>query len=132
MQIRSHITAHLHHYYDCRVEILGFTKAGHHNYCKENLSSKKYQVAIEFFQKYPIIDSLGYIPLRLINFLSPVQHDIQLPRIQTELIANAICLTIACNARKSVKVNVSILQDEEIQKIITSIAPFAYEMLKKE
>ena len=127
-----YITAHLHHYCDCRVEIMGFTKAGRHNYCKENLSSKKYQIAIEFFQKYPMIDNLGYIPLHLINFLSLVEHDIQLPRTQTELIGNAVCLTIACNTRKSVNINVSILQDEKIDKIITSIAPFAYKMLKKE
>ena len=128
-----YITEHLHHYCNCRVEIMGFTKASRHNYCKQNLSSeKKYQVAIEFFQKYPAIDSLCYTPLHLMNFLSLVEYDIQLPKTQTELVGNAVCLTIACNTRKSVNINIPILQDEEIVKIITSIAPFAYEMLIKE
>ena len=129
---KPYITSNLHQYCDCRVEIMGFTKADRLQYCNESLSSRKYQMAVKFLQNYPIIDSLCYIPLHLINFLSLVEYDVQLPKTQTELIGNSVCLTIACNKRKSANVGVPILQDKEIDKIITSMVSFAYEMLEKE
>ena len=125
---RPYITAHLHQYCDCRVEIMGFTNHGRLSYLKENLSVEKFQIVTEFLQKNLIIDSLYYIPLHLINFLSLVEYDTQLPKTQTELIGNTIRLTIAWNKnKKSRKWSVP-----EIDNIIASIAGFAYIMLDKE
>ena len=125
---RPYISAHLHQYCDCRVEIMGFTNHGHLSYLKENLSVEKFQIVTEFLQKNLIIDSLYYIPLHLINFLSLIEYDTQLPKTQTELIGNTIRLTIAWNKnKKSRKWSVP-----EIDNIIASIAGFAYIMLDKE
>ena len=130
---RPYITAHLHRYCDCRVEIMGFTKNDRLRHFEENLSYKEFQNVIEFLQKNPIIDSFCYIPLHLINFVSLVKYDIQLPKTQTELTGNTIRLTIARNKKKeSGKLSVSVLQDKGIDKIIASIAGFAYKMLDKE
>ena len=130
---RPYITAHLHRYCNCRVEIMGFTENDRLSYLKENLSVEKFQIVTEFLQKNPIIDSFCYIPLHLINFLSLVKYDIQLPKTQTELTGNTIRLTIARNKRKETgKLSVSVLQDKGIEKIIASIAGFAYKMLDKE
>ena len=133
---RPYITAHLHHYCNCRVEIMGFTENDRLSYFKENLSNKKFQMVTKFLQKHPIIDSFCYIPLHLINFLSLVKYDIELPETQTELTGNTIRLTIARNKRKdtntSEKLSVSVLLDEKIDNIIASVAGFAYKMLEKE
>ena len=133
---RPYITAHLHHYCNCRVEIMGFTENDRLSYFKENLSNKKFQMVTKFLQKHPIIDSFCYIPLHLINFLSLVKYDMELPETQTELTGNTIRLTIARNKRKdantSEKLSVSVLLDEKIDNIIASVAGFAYKMLEKE
>ena len=133
---RPYITAHLHKYCNCRVEIMGFTKNDRVSYFKENLLDKEFQMVTKFLQKHPIIDSFCYIPLHLINFLSLVKYDIELPKTQTELTGSTIRLTIARNKRKSTyeseKLSISVLQDKEIDKIIASVAGLAYKMLEKE
>ena len=118
---RPYIIAHLHQYCDCRVEIMGFTSNGRLSYCKENLSHEKFKMVTTFLHEHPIFDSYCYIPLHLINFLSLVEYDVQLPvpETQTELTGNTIRFTIAHNKRKSSeKLSFSILQDKEIDKII--------------
>ena len=133
---RPYITAHLHQHCDRRVEIMGFTKNDRLSNFKANLSEEKFQMVTTFLQKNPVIDSICYIPLHLINFLSLVEHDVQLPETQTELTGTIIRLTIACNKIKSNNESdnliVSVFQDKEIDKIIASIAGFAYSMLEKE
>ena len=132
---RPYITAHLHRYCDCRVEIMGFTENDRLSYFKENLSEEKFQKVTTFLQKYPIIDSFCYIPLHLINFLYLVKYDIPLPKTQTELTGNTVRLAIARNKRKYTnkleKLSVSVLQDSKIENIIASVAGFAYKMLEK-
>ena len=132
---RPYITAHLHQYCDCRVEIMGFTENNRLSYL-ESLPDEKFQIVTEFLQENPIIDSFCYNPLHFINFLALVEYDIELPKTQTELTGNTIHLTIARNKRKdtneSEKLSVSVLQDSKIENIIASVAGFAYKMMEKE
>ena len=129
---RPYISSQIYQYCDCRIEILGFSKGDRHSYLQESLSSEKFEVVTEIFQRSSIIDHLCFIPINLINFLSLVEYDdVQLPKTQTELTACAIYLTIAHNKRKFTNESLH-PQDKEIDKIIASIAPFAYKMLEKE
>ena len=129
---RPYITSHIVQYCDCKIEILGFAKDDRLCYLQENLSSETCKSVTEVIQNNSIIDNLCYIPINLMNFLSLVEYnDIQLPKTQTELTASAIHLTIVHSKRKFTNESLH-PQDEEIDKIIASIAPFAYEMLGKE
>ena len=107
---------------DCRVEIMEFTNNDRLSYCKENLSYEKFKMVTTFLHEHPIFDSYCYIPLHLINFLSLVECDVQLPvpETQTELTGNTIRLTIAHNRKSSEKLSFSILQDKEIAHCIYS------------
>ena len=100
---RPYITAHLHRYCDCRVEIMGFTENDRRSYFRENLSDEKFHMVTTFLQKNPIIDSFCYIPLHFINFLALVEYDVQLPETQTELTGKTIRLTVARNKIKCTK-----------------------------
>ena len=129
---RPYITAHLHQYCDCRVEIIGFTESDRRSYFKESLPDEKFQMITKFLQENLVVDSFCYIPLHFINFLSLVEYDIELPKTLTELTGSTIRLTVARNKRYTKKLSVSVLQDKEIDKIIAPVAGFAYEMLEKE
>ena len=133
---RPYITAHLHQYCDCRVEIMGFTKDDRHEYFEKHLPSEKLNTVTDFLEKHLIIDSLCYIPLNLVSFLSLVEYDISLPKTQTELTSYTVHLTVARNISKEgnyVNTNKkAMFEDRQISKIITDIASFAYRMLDKE
>ena len=136
---RPYITAHLHQLCNCRVEIMGFTNNDRLKYFEENLSPELLKFVTKFLQKHLIIDSLCYIPLNLMSFLKLVeypnyQNEDSLPKTQTKLTEHTIHLTILHNlARKGKKVSTTTsLQDEEIKRIIISLARFAYKMLNKE
>ena len=134
---RPYITACLHRYCDCRVEIMGFTDTDRHDYFKENLSPEQFSIVTEFLQEHLIIDSLCYIPLNLMSFLKLVEHTKnkdELPKTQTKLTEHTVRLTIARNMEKKGKfvTATSSFQDKEINKIIKSLASFAYKMLDKE
>ena len=129
---RPNITVHLHQYCDCRAEILGFTKDDRLSYFKKNLLPENFNKVTEFLQNNVFIDSLCYIPINLVNFLSLAEYnDIQLPKTQTELTGNTIRLTIARNKSKLTNkiLDVSVFRDKEIDKTFTSLASFAYQML---
>ena len=126
---RPYITAHLHKYCDCRVEIMGLTKDDRYSYFRQNLSSEKLNTVTYFLEKHLIIDSLCYIPLNLVNFLSLVKCDKPLPKTQTELTRRTVRLTVARNIDTK---RDSTFEDREISNIITYIASFAYTMLDKE
>ena len=131
---KPYFTACLHQYCDCRVEILGFTKADRLVYFRENLSSDNFQIVAKFLQANTIIDRLCCIPLFLINFVSLVQHNMPFPKSLTELMGYAIRLIVAFNKSKVLKDHPSVLisQDKDIDQIIASIASFAFEMLDEE
>ena len=136
---RSYITAHLHRLCNCRVEIMGFTDNDRLEYFKKNLSPELFKFVIKFLQEHLIIDSLCYIPLNLMSFLTLVEHPNHqnkdwLPKTQTKLTEHTIRLTIAHNlAKKGIKVSATTgLQDEAIKRIIKSLAPIAYKMLDNE
>ena len=129
-----YVTACLHQYCDCRVEILGLTKVDRLNYFRENLSNEKFQVVTKFLQANTIIDRTFYTPLCLINFISLVKYNIPFPKTLTELTGNTIRLIITLNKQKVMKdhLDVSISRDEEVDKIVALMSSFAYEMLDKE
>ena len=132
---RLYITSHIRHYFDCKIEILGFTKDDCLSYLQESLSSEKLKLVTEIFQSSSIINDLCYIPINLMNFLFLVEYDhVQLPKTQTELTAYAIYLIIEHNKRKFTdeSLHVSIFQNMEIDNIIVSVAPFTYKMLERE
>ena len=134
---RPYITAHLHQHCTCRVEIMGFTNSDRLKYFKENLSSEQFIFVTEFLQEHLIIDSLCYIPLNLMSFLKLVENTKnkdELPKTQTKLTEYTIRLTIARNKekKKEIVATNSSFQDKEIEKIIKSLASFAYKMLDKE
>ena len=136
---RPYITVHLHQYCNCRIEIVGFTKDDRHTYFRENLSSKELAIVTNYLEKHFVIDSLCYIPLNLVSFLTLVEHDIddteKLPKTQTELTGYTVHLTVARNKDKEEKFmnasHTSVFKDIEIEKIITDIASIAYAMLEK-
>ena len=133
---RPYITAHLHKYCNCRIEIMGLTKKDRYSYFKENLSSEKLNTVTYFLKKHLIIDSLCYIPLNLVSFLSLVEYDIPLPKTQTELTSHTVHLTVARNIDGKGECfdakRISMFEDREISNIIMYIASFAYTMLDKE
>ena len=124
---RPYVTAHLHHYCNSRVEIMGFTESDRDSYFKNNLSEKQFHQVTDFLQKNLIINSLCYIPVNLINFLSLVEHDKPLPKTQTELTDRSIRFIIARNKKRAIN------HDENTNtEIDKSIAKFAFDMLQKE
>ena len=137
---RPYITVHLHQYCDCRIEIVGFTKDDRHTYFRENLSSKKLAIVTNFLEKHFVIDSLCYIPLNLVSFLTLVEYYIddieKLPKTQTELTGYTVHHTVARNKDKEEKFmnarKTSVFKDREIEEIIAHIAFIAHAMLEKE
>ena len=133
---RPHITVYLHQYCNCRIEIMGFTKENRLSCLRDNLSRQELKAVNKFFKDNLVIDSLCYIPINLINFLSLVKYKEELPKTQTELTERTIRLTIAKNIIKKKKgvatKRIPDLKDEEIDITIKSIANFAYTMLEKQ
>ena len=134
---RPYISACFHHYCNCRVEIMGFTNNDRLEYFRKNLSPELFIFVTGFLQEHLIIDSLCYILLNLMSFLKLVEYTNdkdELPKTQTQLTEYTIRLTIARNKEKKEEIVAtnSSLQNKKIEKVIKSLAPFAYKMLNNE
>ena len=132
---RPHITVHLHQYCNCRIEIMGFTKENRLSFLRDNLSPKELEIVNNFFKDNLVIDSLCYIPINLVSFVSLVKCDEKLPKTLTKLTERTIRLTIATNIDRRnncTSARITALDDEKVDKTIKSIACFAHTMLEKQ
>ena len=90
---------------------------------------KIYQVKIkhcnQFLEKHLNVDSICYIPLSLVSFLSLVEHDAELPKTQAELTGNTVRLTVTHNKdtkEQSIEARrISIFEDKDIDKSYETI-----------
>ena len=133
---RSHITADLLQYCNYRVEIFGFTEADRSSYLKKCLSPQQYDNVSKYLQQHPIIDSLCYIPLNMVNFTILAENNESLPTTQSELAEKSIKLIITRHNEKHKSAqkmySTSDQQEEHESNIKSRLAKLAYKMIKQE
>ena len=132
---RPYITANLHQYCQCRVEVMGLTEHARHAHLKENLSDDEFTYVMSTLKDNLVIDSLCYIPLNLAVIIEMAKRKSKIPKTQTELTKYSICCTITHDINKgnlSANTSVVSLEDEGIRNTISCLATFAYNMIEKE
>ena len=119
---RPHATVELQKCVSYRVEILGFTDDKRRQFVEENLKENPNDLK-DYLQKHPTIDTLCYIPLNMSILLflfhekQRLGDDYPLPDTQTELIKQAITMTILRNLEK--------LEVPELQEDLKNL-PYLY------
>ena len=132
---RPYITVGLHHFCDCKIEILGISEDDRYNFLiKNNVSDEDGNKVKEFLQNNIIMNSLCYIPFNLAILLRLVAEKKELPKTQTELIKKSIDITIRYHIKKDS--NQSDVKNHDLIKctknIVDSLSVFAYMMAEKE
>ena len=135
---RPHVSAHLHRWFDRRIDILGFTKEDRQSYISSSLEQRKECIAplINYLDSHLTISSLCFIPFNMTMLLWLYKQGIVLPNSSTELYNYFICHTIRHHlAKHSVIPNGNILDlndfEEPYKNVIQQLAILSYEALNK-
>ena len=135
---RPHVTAHLHQWFDRRIDILGFTKEDRQNYISSSLKQTKEGIAplIKYLDNHLTISSLCFIPFNMTMLLWLYKQGVVLPNSSTELYNYFICHTIRHHLTKHgifVSDNILDLNDfeEPYKNVIQQLAILSYEALNK-
>jgi len=103
---RPHATVDLQMHISYRVEVIGFTKENRQKFVQENLMQKDAEELENYLKSHIVIDTLCHIPLNLsiILFLFKEKlksgNNLLLPTTQTELIKNAVEMTVLHNLQR--------------------------------
>ena len=103
---RPNVSACLHNFADCRVEVLGFTKEDRKEYIYRSLMNEKSIKVIEqYLEANPFIDSLCYIPLNMTILICLLKEsETLLPKTQTEINRQFAFVTISRYLRREKQV----------------------------
>ena len=135
---RPHVSAHLHQWFDRRIDILGFTKEDRQNYISSSLEQKTEDISrlIKYLDSHLTISSLCFIPFNMTMLLWLYKQGVVLPNTSTELYNYFICHTIRHHlAKHGVVPNGNILDlndfEEPYRNVIQQIAILSYKALDK-
>ena len=136
---RPHATVELQKLVSYRVEIIGFTYERRRQFVRDNLKGNANDLE-KHLEKHHIIDTLCYIPLNMSILLflfhekNRLKDDYPLPDTQTELLNQAITMTIlhslekleVCGLQKNLK-----SLPEPYNNIFNHLCALAYDALNK-
>ena len=134
---RPHVSAHLHQWFERRVEILGFTKVDRQKYITSSLEEKSEDIAplIKYLDTHVTISSLCFIPFNMTMLLWLYKQGVVLPNSSTELYNYFICHTIRHHlAKVRVVIYDNIINfdfEQPYKKIIQQLAFLSYKALNK-
>ena len=135
---RPHVSAHLHQWFDRRIDILGFTKEDRQNYISSSLEQRTEDICrlIKYLDSHLTIISLCFIPFNMTMLLWLYKQGVVLPNSSTELYNYFICHTIRHHlAKHGVVANGNILDlndfEEPYKNVIQQLAILSYEALNK-
>ena len=135
---RPHVSAHLHQWFDRRIDILGFTKEDRQNYISSSLEQRTEDISrlIKYLDSHLTISSLCFIPFNMTMLLWLYKKGVVLPNSSTELYNYFICHTIRHHlAKHGVVPNGNILDlsdfEEPYKNVIQQLAILSYEALNK-
>ena len=135
---RPHVSAHLHQWFDRRVDILGFTKEDRQNYISLSLEQRTENIAplIKYLDGHLTISSLCFIPFNMTMLLWLYKQGVVLPNSSTELYNYFICHTIRHHlAKHGVFINDDILDlnkfEQPYKSVIQQLSVLSYEALNK-
>ena len=135
---RPHISAHLHQWFERRVDILGFTKEDRRNYINSYLKGKPEDVdqLIKYLDSDLTINSLCFIPFNMTMLLWLYRKGVVLPNSSTELYNYFICHTIHHHlAKHDIFIDDNILDlcnfEQPYKKIIQQLSFVSYEAINK-
>ena len=135
---RPHVSAHLHQWFDRRIDILGFTKEDRQNYISSSLEQRTEDISrlIKYLDSHLTISSLCFIPFNMTMLLWLYKQGVVLPNSSTELYNYFICHTIRHHlAKHGVVPNGNILDlndfEEPYKNVIQQLAILSYEALNK-
>ena len=135
---RPHVSAHLHQWFDRRIDILGFTKKDRQNYISSSLEQRTEDISrlIKYLDSHLTISSLCFIPFNMTMLLWLYKQGVVLPNSCTELYNYFICHTIRHHLAKHVVFidhNIFNLDDfeEPYKNVIQQLAILSYEALNK-
>ena len=135
---RPHVSAHLHQWFDRRIDILGFTKEDRQNYISSSLEQRTEDISplITYLDSHLTISSLCFIPFNMTRLLWLYKQGVVLPNSCTELYNYFICHTIRHHLVKhGVVPNGNILDlndfEEPYKNVIQQLATLSYEALNE-
>ena len=135
---RPHVSAHLHQWFDRRIDILGFTKEDRQNYISSSLKQRTEDISrlIKYLDSHLTISSLCFIPFNMTMLLWLYKQGVVLPNSCTELYNYFICHTIRHHlAKHDVVPNGNILDlndfEQPYKNVIQQLAILSYEALDK-
>ena len=135
---RPHVSAHLHQWFDRRIDILGFTKEDRQNYISSSLEQRTEDISrlVKYLDSHLTISSLCFIPFNMTMLLWLYKQGVVLPNNSTELYNYFICHTIRHHlAKHGVISNGNILDlndfEEPYKNVIQQLAILSYEALNK-
>ena len=135
---RPHVSAHLHQWFDRRIDILGFTKKDRQNYISSSLEQKTEDICrlIKYLDSHLSISSLCFIPFNMAMLLWLYKQGVVLPNSCTELYNYFICHTIRHHlAKHDVFIDHNILNLDDFEQpyknVIRQLAILSYEALNK-
>ena len=133
---RPHVSAHLHQWFERRVDILGFTKEDRQNYISSSLKQKAEDIAplIKYFDSHLTISSLCFIPFNMTMLLWLYKQGVVLPNSSTELYNYFICHTIRHHlAKHGVFIDDDILDlnkfEQPYKNVIKQLSVLSYKAL---
>ena len=135
---RPHTTIEIEKFISYRVEIIGFTMQRRYEFVQKNLNSDDAALLEKYLQEYKVIDTLCHIPLNLSILLSLVKgnkklgNNNSLPETQTQLIKNAVEMTISHNlCRKGLAIKQTGVENlpDPYREMFYEICAMAYKAL---
>ena len=119
---RPSASADLYKNADCRVEILGFTKADRNEFIRLNLQGTEIEKFQEYLKNNPFINDLCYIPLNMTILLgcfkeSMTSDNQELPKTQTDINNQFIFVTMSRYITRQKKKTVTIKSPDDLQVI---------------
>ena len=135
---RPHVSAHLHRWFDRRIDILGFTKEDRQNYISSSLERKAEQIVplIKYLDSHLTISCFCFIPFNMTMLLWLYKQGVVLPNSSTELYNYFICHTIRHHlAKHGVFIGDNTLDlnhfEQPYKNVIQQLAILSYEALNK-
>ena len=140
---RPTASTNLHGNVDRRVEILGFTKEDRMKYVRQSLKDNRSEIEqLEaYLEKNPFINSLCYIPLNMTILMCIFKAylgnpNYTLPKTQTEINDQFICITISRYLRKTHSTPLIIKSLSELpapyKQHFKNLSNLAFELLSKD
>ena len=133
----------LHGIADRRIEILGFTKEDRMKYVRQSLKGnrRKIEQLEAYLEKNPFINSLCYIPLNMTILMCIFKEYLDnpnyaLPKTQTEINDQFICITISRSLTKTLSTPIIIKSLTELpvpyKQHFKNLSKLAFELLSKD